>query len=166
MIEMLTYVDLADRLKCSPEAARSLAKRLRLPRSRGNDGKARVSVDIAELNHKPMPGRSPAGHRTDTAALKAQITELEDEIVKLGAVAAGHRADFERERDRVCQLMTETLRATAALVTAKEKAARLDGELAALRSRPWWWKSSLDKFAAIRRASSSVSTLAAAISTR
>ncbi len=33
MIEMLTYFELADRLKCSPEAARSLAKRLRMPRS-------------------------------------------------------------------------------------------------------------------------------------
>ena len=161
MIEMLTYVDLADRLKCSPEAARSLAKRLRLPRSRGNDGKARVSVDIAELNHKPMPSRSPAGHRPDTTALKAQITELEDQIVKLEAVAAGHRADFERERDRVCQLMTEMLRATAALVTAKEKAARLDGELAALRSRPWWKRGSFEKFAAIRRASSLVNRLVA-----
>jgi hypothetical protein len=138
MIEMLTYVDLADRLKCSSEAARSLAKRQRLPRSLGNDGRARVSVDLAELNHKPMPSRSPAGHRPDTAALKAQITELEDEIAKLEVVAGGHRADFERERDRVCQLMTEVLRATAALMTAKEKAARLEGELTALRSQPWW----------------------------
>jgi hypothetical protein len=109
-----------------------------LPRSLGNDGRARVSVDLAELNHKPMPSRSPAGHRPDTAALKAQITELEDEIAKLEVVAGGHRADFERERDRVCQLMTEVLRATAALMTAKEKAARIEGELTALRSQPWW----------------------------
>jgi hypothetical protein len=138
MIEMLTYVDLADRLKCSPDAARALAKRLRLPRSLGNDGKARVSVDIADLNHKPMPRRSPAGHHPDTATFKAQITELEDEIAKLEAVAGGHRADFERERDRVCELMTEMLRATVALMAAKEKAARLEGELTALRSRPWW----------------------------
>jgi hypothetical protein len=40
-IELLTYADLAERLKCSPEAARSLAKRLRLPRSCGNDEGAR-----------------------------------------------------------------------------------------------------------------------------
>ena len=37
--EMLTYLDLANRLKTSPEAARALARRLRLPRTRGNDGK-------------------------------------------------------------------------------------------------------------------------------
>jgi hypothetical protein len=30
------------------------------------------------------------------------------------------------------------LRATADTMVAKEAAARLDGELAALRSRPWW----------------------------
>ena len=62
-IEMLNYAELAARLKISPEAARSLAKRLRLPRSRGNDGKALVSVDLAEINHAPLPARSPAGTR-------------------------------------------------------------------------------------------------------
>jgi hypothetical protein len=39
-IEMLTYAALGERLNCSPEAARALAKRLRLPRQRANDGKA------------------------------------------------------------------------------------------------------------------------------
>ena len=40
---MLTYAGLAERLKISPEAARALAKRLRLQRSRSNDGKTLVS---------------------------------------------------------------------------------------------------------------------------
>ena len=52
--------------------------------------------------------------------------------------AGGHRADFERERDRAERLMAELLKATADAMTAKESAARLEGELAALRSRPWW----------------------------
>jgi hypothetical protein len=34
--------------------------------------------------------------------------------------------------------MAELLKATADAMTAKESAARLEGELAALRSRPWW----------------------------
>jgi hypothetical protein len=34
--------------------------------------------------------------------------------------------------------MAELLRATADTLAAKEAAARLDGELATLRSRPWW----------------------------
>ena len=65
-IEMLNYADLAARLTISPEAARALAKRLRLPRSRGNDGKALVSVDLAEINHAPLPARSPPGHQAVT----------------------------------------------------------------------------------------------------
>jgi hypothetical protein len=34
--------------------------------------------------------------------------------------------------------MAELLRATADTLAAKEAAARLDGELAVLRSRSWW----------------------------
>ena len=42
-VEMLTYADLGERLKISPEAARALVKRHRWPRSRSNDGKTLVS---------------------------------------------------------------------------------------------------------------------------
>jgi hypothetical protein len=45
---------------------------------------------------------------------------------------------FERERERADRLMAELLRATADTLAAKEAAARLDGELTALRSRAWW----------------------------
>ena len=64
-VEALTYADLGQRLGCSPEAARSLVKRLRLPRQRANDGKTLVTVDLSEIEHKPLPapvtGRSPVG---------------------------------------------------------------------------------------------------------
>jgi hypothetical protein len=59
-IEMLTYAALAERLKISPEAARALAKRLRLQRSRSNDGKTLLSVDLADTAHpqaRPATGR-------------------------------------------------------------------------------------------------------------
>ena len=62
-VEMLTYADLATRLNVSTEAARALAKRHRLPRSRANNGKALVSVDLTEVEHKALPARSPGGHR-------------------------------------------------------------------------------------------------------
>ena len=136
-IEQLTYAVLAERLNCSSEAARSLAKRLRLPRQRGNDRKARVSVDLAEITHNPLPARSPPGHRA-VDALKAKVTELEDELAKMEMVADGHRADFERERDRCDRLIVDLLKATADLMAAKEVAVRVEGELTALRSRPWW----------------------------
>jgi hypothetical protein len=137
-VEMLTYAQLGERLGCSPEAARALVKRLRLPRRKANDGKVLVSIDLAEINHKPMPTRSPAGHHAVTAPLKARIELLEKELVKLETVAAGHRADFERERERFDGLMAELLRSTMDAQIAKEAAARLQGELAALRSRSWW----------------------------
>jgi capsule polysaccharide export protein KpsE/RkpR len=143
--EMLSYSQLGDRLSCSPEAARALVKRLRLPRQKANDGKVLVSVDLTEINHKPMSVRSPAGHQPIITSLKARIQDLESELGKveteLGKVeasAANHRADFERERERFDRLMAEQLRTTLDAMTAKEAAARLEGELAVLRSRPWW----------------------------
>jgi hypothetical protein len=68
-IESLTYAELGDRLGASPEVTRSLVRRLRLPR---RPGKVRVTVDIAEIQYKPLPARSPSGHRADTDALNAQ----------------------------------------------------------------------------------------------
>ena len=94
-----------------PEAGRAFVKRLRLPRP----------------------------------TLKARINELEAQLVKAEASAATHRDDFERERER-CDRLTmelmraniETMNAKEAAATAKEAAARLEAELTALRSRPWW----------------------------
>jgi hypothetical protein len=130
-VETLTYVALGARLKISREAARSLAKRLRLPRSLSDDGKALVSVDLAEIRHKPRPpGRREAGN----VALAAKIVALQAEIARLEATAAGHRADFERERERADRLTVELLQATAETMAAKEATARLEGEVAALRT--------------------------------
>src|SRR5262245_4432060 len=110
-IEMLTYAALAERLKVSAEAARAIAKRHRLPRSRANDGKTLVSVDLSEIEHRALPARSPGGPQAVIASLKARIETLEAEIARLEATAAGHRADFERERDRAERLVTEMLKA-------------------------------------------------------
>jgi hypothetical protein len=115
---------------------------MRLPRQRGNNGKALVAVDLAELNHTPMPraatGRSPDDHHAVAAALKARIETLEAELAKLEATSAGHRADFEHERDRCERLLAEVLKATADQMVAREAAARLAGELEAFEARPWW----------------------------
>jgi len=141
-VEMLTYAALGERLGSSAEAARALVKRLRLPRQRANDGKALVAVDLTEINHTPTPrtatGRSPDDHRAAAAALKARIETLEAELAKLEAAAAGHRADFERERERCDRLVAEVLKTTADLLAAREAAARLAGELEAFQARPWW----------------------------
>jgi len=131
-VEILTYGALGARLKISPEAARSLAKRLRLPRSLSDDGTAQVSVDLAEIRHTPRPSNSrQAGN---LALLATKIEALQAEIARLEASAAGHRADFERERERADRLMVELLQATAETTAAREATARLEGEVAALRS--------------------------------
>jgi hypothetical protein len=97
--EMLSYGQLGERLKCSPEAARALVRRLRLPRQKANNGKVLVSVDLIEINHKPMPARSPADHHPITASLKASVEALQEGLAKIEASATCHRAEFERERE-------------------------------------------------------------------
>jgi hypothetical protein len=129
-VEILTYGALGARLKISPEAARSLVKRLRLPRSLSDDGRALVTVDLAEIRHTPQPqGSRQAGN---IAVLT--IVALQAEIARLEASAASHRADFEHERERADRLMVELLQATAETTAAKAATARLEGEVAALRA--------------------------------
>ena len=131
-VEMLTYAALGARLNISPQAARSLSRRLGVPRSLSDDGKALVSVDLAEIRHTPRP---PGGRQTgNIALLAAKIEALKAEIARLEATAADHTADFERERERADRLAVELLQATAEIMAAKEMTARLEGEVAALRT--------------------------------
>ena len=146
-IESLTYADLGDRFGVSPEAARSLARRLRLPRRPGNDGKVRITVDLAEIQYKPLPARSPNSHPSDIDDLNARVEQLEGELVRLEVErqclevrAAGHRADFDFERERCDMLLTETLKLGQLAMSAREKAARLEGELSAACAGRRWWK--------------------------
>ena len=131
-VEILTYGALGARLNISPVAARSLARRLRLPRSLSDDGKALVSVDLAEIRHTPQPARRQAD---DVAQWTTMVAALHVEIAQLEASVAGHRADFEHERERADRLMAELRQATAEATAAKEVAARLEGEVAVLRTR-------------------------------
>jgi hypothetical protein len=166
MTEALTYTQLGERLHVSAQAARALARRLRLPRQPANDGKTLVLVNLAEIAHKPKPATarssdddpaalavlaakvaalqaelatwSPRDDHAAMAVLKAQVGTLHAELIKAEAVAADHRANFAAERSRCDALIAELLRATADLMAAKEATAQLDGELVALRARRWW----------------------------
>ena len=115
--ETLSYGQLG--IRFWPEAGRAFVRRLRLPRP----------IMMANAN----------------ASLKARIDELEVQLAKAEASVASHRTDFERQRERCDQLTLElmragieTMNAKEAAATAKESAARLEDELTALRSRPWW----------------------------
>ncbi|SDS25636.1 hypothetical protein [Bradyrhizobium canariense] len=136
-VEMLTYAGLGERLKISPEAARALVKRQRLPRSRSNDGKTLVQVDLTEITHSPV-SRGPqaqAGHQVVTA-LNQKIETLQAELIEMEAIASGHRADFERECERTNKLLAELLKASAQTMASREKAALLEGKLSVL-TLPW-----------------------------
>src|SRR6478736_3312231 len=108
-VEMLTYADLGERLKISPEAARALVKRHRWPRSRSNDGKTLVQVDLTEISHSPIsrPPQVPAGQQ--------QINALKQKIESL---------------------LAELLKATSEGMGARERAALLEGKLSML-TQPW-----------------------------
>jgi hypothetical protein len=136
-VEMLTYAELGERLKISPEAARALVNRQRLPRSRSNDGKTLVQVDLTEISHSRI-SRGPqaqAGHQVVTA-LSKKIETLQTELIEMEAIASGHRIDFERECERTNKLLAELLKASAQTMAARERAALLAGKLSVL-TQPW-----------------------------
>ena len=131
-VEFLTYGALGARLNISPAAARALARRHQLPRSLSEDGKALVSVDLAEISHTPHAARRQSG---DDALLTAKVAALAAQIAQLEISVAVHRADFERERERADRLMAEVRQANIDVTAAREMAARLEGEVAVLRTR-------------------------------
>jgi glutamine synthetase adenylyltransferase len=130
-VEILTYAALGARLNISQKAARSLTRRLRLPRALSDGGKALVSVDFAEIRHTSRPPRSRA---SSSALLAAKIEALKAAVARLETTAADHRADFERERERADRLAAELLQAAAESTAALEVMARLEEEVAALRA--------------------------------
>jgi hypothetical protein len=132
-VEQLTYAQIAERLGVTSEAARAIVKRHRLPRSRSNDGKTLVAVDLDEVRHKPLPARSRRGPQPVTdqvATLKARVAELEFDLAAEVERSAGHRADFERERNRADRMVTAQdkliaeLEALRALLEAAQATAR------------------------------------------
>jgi hypothetical protein len=58
MSRSLTYAEMAEALKITPESANRLARRKHWPRVKGNDGRTRVTVP-EEVLVRPAPGQSP-----------------------------------------------------------------------------------------------------------
>jgi len=102
MLEQLTYAQIGNRLNISSDGARAIVKRNRLPRSQDDNGKTLVAIDLDELQHKALPVRSPRGLPvTDVIAkLKGRIDQLEAELAAEQQRSAGHRAEYEHQRER------------------------------------------------------------------
>ena len=79
---------------------------------------------VASAARGGMKPRS-AGNQA-LAALRGRVTELEAELAAERSRSASHRADFERERDRLVTEL-EGLRATLAALRTE------------LTARRWWW---------------------------
>jgi chromosome segregation ATPase len=119
-VPSLTYQELGDRLGVNAEAARAIARRRRWPITRGNDGKARISVDEAELaaeNVRAPPATSSldglATIRPDDQADAGLLRELRERL-----------AAVEGERDRLVSELAE----------ARERAIRTEAEAQATRT--------------------------------
>jgi hypothetical protein len=102
MLEQLTYAQIGDRLNISSDGARAIVKRNRLPRSHDKNGKTLVAIDLDGLQHKPPPVRPTRRPPvTDVVAtLKARVEQLETELAAEQQRSAGHRAQYEHERER------------------------------------------------------------------
>lgn len=136
-VALLTYADLGARLDISREAARSLARRRRLPRSRSEDGKALVSVDLSALRYTPRPRKDRRANPVDASMAKIEAIKIgafKAEITRLEDVATAYRQVFERERERAERLTVELQQASAEAMAANAWAARLENEMAALRT--------------------------------
>ena len=114
-------------LGTSPEAVRQHAIGAR--GQAGNDGEAGVWLDVDAQKNKAAPRKRPVVQPPDTRT----ITTLEACIADLRSLLAKAEERAAEERSRCDQLLAGALDANA-------RAARLEGELAALRSRPapWW----------------------------
>jgi hypothetical protein len=144
--ESLTYAELAGGLGTSRKAARSLVRRIKLPRQTSDDSTARISVDVAQSHHKPLRRSQGSHDPVDFDTLKGRIEQLQAEVNKLEmeksaiqVIAADYRADFERERERGDKLLTNTTAIAAVATSARVKAARLESELTARQSQFWMW---------------------------
>ena len=99
----------------------------------------------APMADRELIRAADAGPTTATA-IKARIRLVQVEIANLETLVARRQAEFRatHECEQAEKLMAELLRLTAELMSAREVAARLNGELTALRAlralRPWWWR--------------------------
>ena len=137
----LTYRELAQALGISPEAARQKAIRARWQRQRGNDGKARILVDLETEKAAHTPRRRPderPDERRTFEALEAHITTLKEAVAKAEALGERHRQEAEMASKRVDHLVTELVEMSMRMAEQTAVADRVRTEFDAYRARPWW----------------------------
>ena len=137
----LTYRELAQGRDISTEAARQKAIRGRWQRQRGNDGRARIFVDLEAEKAAPTPRRRPNEHpdeRRTFEALEAHIATLKEAIAKAVARGEQYRQEAEMENKRVDHLITQLVEMSMRMAEQTAVEGRVRAEFEAYRARPWW----------------------------
>ncbi len=116
--EWLTYAELGERLGITSAAARHRISRMNLRRQIGNDGRARVLVDLEELTFNPpqIPAERPLS--TLPSASSAAVERI-DELLR--EQLAFLQAELSEERKRSAELLT-SLQMLSTRSTSAERA--------------------------------------------
>ena len=141
----LTYLELAQALDISAEAARQKAIRGRWPRQRGNDGKARILVDLEAEKAGHTPRRRPVKYldehpdeRRTFEALEAHIATLKEAVAKAEALGEQHRQEAETSSKRVDHLVAELVEMSIRMAEQTAVADKVRAEFDAYRAQSWW----------------------------
>jgi hypothetical protein len=134
MSRSLTYAEMAEALKITPESANRLARRKRWQRAKGNDGRTRVAVPEEALVRQDSPPVSPTDSPMDSPPDKL-IKALEAHVETLKAQFAAAEARIDKQADDLVAYDTAYaagLAAERAKVEAERaKAERVIAEFAA-----------------------------------
>jgi len=141
----VSYAELAEHLGISPEAARQKSIRARWERKLGDDGKARVLVDLEEAAaaHRPRPVERGDEQATAAviAALEHHVATLKEELAKAQTLAAERDLDAYRERERIADLTTQLLTFAGEAMAARalrHQAAARPATRDPAESEHWW----------------------------
>jgi hypothetical protein len=135
----LTYRQAADKLGVSPQAVRQKAIRGRWPRTKGNDGQARVQVPEQPYRVRTVSGQAPDVSLVD--ALREHNATLKADVEKLEALLATERQRADKAITGFEALLrTESERADRAIAAFETLAHRLEAMAAERAITPWWWR--------------------------
>jgi flagellar biosynthesis/type III secretory pathway protein FliH len=126
MSRSLTYAEMAEALKITPESANRLARRKRWQRAKGNDGRTRVAVPEEALVRQDSPPVSPTDSPMDSPPDKL-IKALEAHVETLKAQLAAAAARIDKQADDMVAYDTAY---AAGLAAERAKAERMIAEFA------------------------------------
>jgi hypothetical protein len=143
----LTYDQAAEKLGVSRQAVRQKAIRGRWPRTRGNDGQARVQVP--EQPYRVRTASVPVSNTSPVDALRAQIEQLAGELAQRDAIleqerqchallVATHARLVESHSQMAADLAALALRLTQPVPPLLALPAPATGDDIGPHPRPWW----------------------------